>query len=93
MKGGYQIISFATFGGGEGEKIVGAYKKAITGKAILIEDLDIGEGVRISGFGVAIVGDGSVTINITVGLIGITITITNEDVVTVEPIAYAEAEE
>ena len=91
-KGGYQVISFATFGGAEGEKIPGAYKKAASGKAILIEDLDPGDGARTSGFGIAhgnaVAG---IDIELTVGMTLITINVTEDDTVTVTGTAYAEA--
>ena len=93
MKGGYQVISFATFGGAEGEKLPGAYKKATSGKAILIEDFDIGDGTKVSGFGIAVDnGVSGVDINMTVGMALAVITITADDTVTVTGKQYTEEE-
>ena len=90
-KGGYQVISFATFGSAEGEKIPGAYKKAASGKAILIEDFDSGDGTRTSGFAVAHGNaDSGIDIELTVGMTLATITVTEDDTVTVTATVYAK---
>lgn len=82
-KGGYQVISFAGFTGASGEKITGAYAKASSGKAILVEDFNQ-DGVSISGFGIAVPAtDTDVSIFLSFGKVVLDINITNEDVVSI----------
>ena len=87
-KGGYQVISFAGFTGAEGEKVAGAYKKASTGKAILIEDYTIDD-ETISGFGVASkTNENEYSIFVTVGSGLLTIKISSDDTITIVMSAY-----
>lgn len=98
MKGGYQVINF---GGAvldtTPRTFKDAYKKASTGKAVLIEDVRFSSQMQtVSGFAPAILtDDGYLMTIIATGLAGIqavTITITSEDAVTAEFTNLAEAD-
>lgn len=85
MKGGYQIIDFKGKELGEDAiTITGAYAKALTGKAILCENVVIGSGLPpISFFATATPSDyGYVLSTIMFGTYSYAITITDEDGVT-----------
>lgn len=97
MKGGYQVINF---GGAildtTPRTFKDAYKKASTGKAVLIEDVRFSAQMpTVSGFAPAIrTNDGYLMTIIASGLAGIqavTITVTSEDAVTAKFTNLAEA--
>ena len=91
MLGGYQIIDFNGVPYGESATVVGAFKKASTGKAILVENLAVDENTKITGFGTSFIEADVVFISTYLGAIvsdeptfvPVIITITDEDVVSV----------
>lgn len=92
-KGGYQIIDFGGASLGEtAVTIKGAYAKAGTGKALLLENFMIGESNVLSAFGVALLSsdDYVITIPIT-GVYNAVITIDDDDAVVAAVVELAEA--
>lgn len=86
MKGGYQVISFSSYTGSENEKINGAYKKASSGKAILIEDFIVEtDGPKTSFFALAIPAESGIDIVFTYGQFSATINVAEDDTITVTP--------
>lgn len=87
-KGGYQVISFAGYTGAEGEKVAGAYAKAASGKAILIEDFTSND-VTVSGFANAVPTDDGIDIYLFMGTVIAVFNIADDDTVTITTITLS----
>lgn len=94
-KGGYQIIDFGGVELGEtAVTIKGAYAKAGTGKAILLENFKMGESNVLSTFGTALLDSDDYVITVPFGRVyNAVITIADDDTVTAAAVELAEASE
>lgn len=93
--GGYQIIDFKGIELGEtAVTIPDAYAKCATGKAILAENIVLGEGSDpVSGFVISALSEDGYTLTFLIaGVHSVVVTITDEDAVTAAVIQLAESE-